>query len=86
MTSRISSLADRLPQAQLVFLAPPSWEELVARLTGRGTEDPAVVERRLVTAREELAAEAEFHTSIVNSSVESAGRALIDLLETPSTN
>jgi guanylate kinase len=82
----VRQVRDRLPQAQLVFLAPPSWEELVARLTGRGTEDPAVVERRLATAREELAAEAEFHTSIVNSSVESAGRALIDLLETPSTN
>lgn len=78
----VRQVRDRLPEARLVFLAPPSWEDLVSRLTGRGTEDLAVVERRLTTAREELAAESEFHTTIVNSTVESAGRALVDLLET----
>ena len=40
-----------MPEAQLVFLAPPSWEELVRRLTGRGTEDAATIDRRLVAAR-----------------------------------
>jgi guanylate kinase len=78
----VRQVRERLPQAQLVFLAPPSWEDLVARLNGRGTEDPAVVEHRLATAREEMAAKGEFHTVVVNSTVESAGRALIDLLET----
>ena len=78
----VRQVRERLPQAQLVFLAPPSWEDLVARLNGRGTEDPAVVERRLATAREELAAQGEFHTVVVNSTVESAGQALVDLLET----
>ena len=51
----------QLPEALLVFLAPPTWDELVRRLTGRGTELPEVVEQRLALAREELAAlEREF--------------------------
>lgn len=75
----------RLPQATLVFLRPPSWEELVRRLTGRGTESAELVERRLATAREEMAAEAEFDVTIVNDTVEGAGQALIDLLESASS-
>ena len=56
-------VARRLPEALLVFLTPPSWDELVHRLTARGTEAPDVVTRRLVLARTELAAEPEFaHT------------------------
>ena len=61
---------DAMPEAQLVFLAPPSWDELVRRLTGRGTEPPDVIERRLATAREELAAEEEFDVTLVNTSVQ----------------
>ncbi len=68
-----------MPDAFLVFLAPPSWDELVTRLIGRGTETPAERERRLVTAREELAAVSEFDTTIVNTEVEEAGRELVDL-------
>ncbi len=50
-----------MPEAHLVFLAPPTWEELVRRLTGRGTEDPARwPERASTAARIELAAEDEF--------------------------
>jgi len=75
---------ERLPQATLVFLAPPSWEELVRRLRDRGTESAEIVERRLATAREEMAAESEFDVTIVNDSVESAGQGLIDLLESAS--
>jgi guanylate kinase len=56
--------------ARLVFLAPPSWEELVRRLVGRGTEGDDVVARRLERARAELAAESEFDVTLVNSSVE----------------
>ena len=48
---------ERMPGALFVFLAPPSWDELVSRLVGRGTEDRAERERRLETAREEMAAE-----------------------------
>jgi guanylate kinase len=58
-----------MPGAKLVFLAPPSWDELVRRLTGRGTEDAAVVEKRLAVARDELAAEPEFDVTLVNTSV-----------------
>ncbi|GAA3526940.1 guanylate kinase [Aeromicrobium flavum] len=68
-----------LPEAFLVFLAPPSWDELVNRLVGRGTETEAERERRLATAREELAAVSEFDTTIVNTEVEDAGRELVDL-------
>src|SRR5215471_6024112 len=56
--------------ALLVFLEPPSWEELVRRLTGRGTEPPEVVQRRLEVAREELAAAGEFDVRLVNTSVQ----------------
>lgn len=69
----------RMPEAFLVFLAPPSWDELVRRLVGRGTESEAERERRLATAREELAAVSEFDAVIVNTEVEDAGRELVDL-------
>ncbi|MFE3943545.1 guanylate kinase [Streptomyces sp. NPDC059118] len=69
-----------MPDAQLVFLAPPSWEELVRRLTGRGTEAPEVIERRLAAARIELAAESEFDTTLVNTSVEDVARELLALM------
>ncbi|MEU2762904.1 MULTISPECIES: guanylate kinase [unclassified Streptomyces] len=69
-----------MDDARLVFLAPPSWEELVRRLTGRGTEAPEVIERRLTAARVELAAEAEFDTTLVNTSVEDVARELLALM------
>ncbi len=71
----------RMPAAQLVFLAPPSWEELVRRLTGRGTEPPEVVERRLEAARVELAAEKEFDHTLVNTSVGDVCDRLLALME-----
>ncbi|CAM5568216.1 guanylate kinase [Streptomyces fimicarius] len=69
-----------MDDARLVFLAPPSWEELVRRLTGRGTEAPEVIERRLAAAKVELAAEAEFDTTLVNTSVEDVARELLTLM------
>ncbi|MFE2978813.1 guanylate kinase [Streptomyces sp. NPDC059258] len=69
-----------MDDARLVFLAPPSWEELVRRLTGRGTEAPEVIERRLDAAKVELAAEAEFDTTLVNTSVEDVARELLTLM------
>src|SRR3954468_11351953 len=57
---------ERMPGALFVFLAPPSWDELVSRLIGRGTEDPTERGRRLETAREEMAAEREFDAVVVN--------------------
>jgi len=71
-----------LPAAQLVFLAPPSWDELVRRLVGRGTEDAATVQQRLDTALVELAAEPEFDVVVVNGDVERAAEELVGLMET----
>ena len=62
----------RMPGARLVFIAPPSWEELVSRLVGRGTESPQEQGRRLATARTELAAEGEFDQVVVNDTVSRA--------------
>jgi guanylate kinase len=70
---------ERRPDALLVFLEPPSWEELVSRLTGRGTEPAEVVERRLATARVELAARREFDVALVNHDVRETARRLVDL-------
>jgi guanylate kinase len=67
--------------ARLVFLAPPSWDELVRRLTGRGTEPPEVLARRLTAARDELAAAAEFDVTLVNTSVQDVCRQLVALME-----
>jgi guanylate kinase len=69
-----------MPSARLVFLAPPSWEELVRRLVGRGTEDAETVRRRLAVARTELDAEAEFDKALVNHTVEQVAEELVGLL------
>jgi guanylate kinase len=69
-----------MPEAFMVFLAPPSWEELVRRLVGRGTEDAAERERRLTTARVEMAAEAEFDVTIVNTEIHDAAEELVALM------
>jgi len=69
-----------MPEALFVFLAPPSWEELVRRLVGRGTETEAERERRLETARVELAAEPEFDVTIVNREVHQAAEQLVGLM------
>ncbi|QBI53838.1 guanylate kinase [Streptomonospora litoralis] len=71
---------ESMPDALQVFLAPPSWEELVRRLTGRGTEPPEVVQRRLDTARVELAAEKEFDATLVNTSVRDVREELLALI------
>jgi guanylate kinase len=72
---------ESMPEALFVFLAPPSWEELVRRLVGRGTETLEERERRLETAREELAAEAEFDVTVVNSEVHAASEQLVALIK-----
>ena len=74
-----------MPEALLVFLAPPSWDELVRRLVGRGTEAADVIARRLETARVELAAEAEFDATVVNASVEDAAAALVGFMGLPAS-
>ena len=74
---------EAMPEAHLVFLAPPSFDELARRLVGRGTEDPDRVRHRLDIARIELAAEDEFESVVVNDDVERAADALVALLSIP---
>ena len=72
-----------MPEATFVFLAPPSWEELVRRLIGRGTESATEQHRRLETAKLELAAEPEFDAVIVNDTVGQAAAKLVDVMQLP---
>ena len=62
----------RLPKAVLVFIAPPSFEELESRLRGRGTETDEVIRNRLAIARQECANMDEFRFIVVNDEVEDA--------------
>lgn len=68
---------EAMPEAQFVFLAPPSWDELVRRLIGRGTETPQEQTRRLETAKVEMAAEVEFDVTIVNDNLDEAVAQLV---------
>jgi guanylate kinase len=68
------------PDTRLVFLAPPSWDELVRRLSGRGTEPAEVLDRRLAVAKEELAAADEFEVTLVNTSVQDVCHQLVALI------
>lgn len=69
-----------LPEAFMVFVAPPDWATLEARLAGRGTESPEVMQRRLATARAELAAQGDFDAVVVNRRLETACAELVSLL------
>ena len=69
-----------VPGALLVFLAPPSWDELVRRLTARGTESAAVISQRLDAAKDELRAEDEFDITLVNTSVKDVCAQLVALM------
>jgi len=69
-----------MPEALLVFLAPPTWEELEKRLRGRGTEPEEVIARRLEAGVIEMAAEKEFDTTLVNTDVQDVCRRLLALM------
>ncbi|SDH10783.1 guanylate kinase [Agrococcus jejuensis] len=73
-------IRDRMPEALLVFLAPPSWEELVRRLVGRGTEDEEERSRRLATAEVELASQDEFDAVVINRDVAEAAAEVVALI------
>ncbi|GAB11052.1 guanylate kinase [Gordonia araii NBRC 100433] len=78
-----NNLVARLPEARTVFLAPPTWDDLVSRLTGRGTESADVVTRRLETARAEMALADTFDHVLVNHEVDSTADQLVSLLVGP---
>jgi len=71
---------ETMPEALQVFIAPPSIESLRARLVGRGTDDPAQVEKRLQTAEAELAAQDEFAKVVVNDRLEQAVDELVAIV------
>lgn len=77
------SVRSVMPEALLVFLLPPTWEELVRRLIGRGTEDAAEQARRLETAKVELAAQEEFDVKVVNTEVSQAAQEVVELMDAP---
>jgi guanylate kinase len=69
-----------VPDSLLIFMAPPSWEELERRLVGRNTESPEAISRRLAAARTELAASDEFDITLVNTSVQDVCDQLVALM------
>jgi guanylate kinase len=73
-------IREAIPGALLIFLAPPTWDELVRRLSGRQTEPPEVIGRRLEAAKLELAAGSEFDITLVNTSVEEVCGQLVALI------
>ncbi|HEV7742109.1 MAG TPA: guanylate kinase, partial [Pseudolysinimonas sp.] len=77
------SVRAAMPEALLVFLLPPTWDELVRRLVGRGTEDSVEQARRLATARVELRAQDEFDVKVVNYEVGQAAQEVVELLAVP---
>lgn len=77
------SVRSVMPEALLVFLLPPSWDELVRRLIGRGTEEAEEQQRRLETAKVELAAQDEFDAKVVNREVGQAAQEVVELMDAP---
>jgi guanylate kinase len=69
-----------VPDALLVFLTPPSWDELVRRLSARGTEPPEIIARRLELAASEIEAGQEFDITLVNTSVKDVCEQLVALM------
>jgi len=72
-----------MPESVTVFLAPPSFDELVRRLRGRGTETDAQLARRIQTAQEEIASCHEFDVVVVNDDLTTVVARLVDLLIGP---
>ena len=70
-----------MPEALLIFIAPPSWDELVRRLSLRGTETEDEQARRLETARKELASAEEFDAVIINEDIAKCAREVLDLIQ-----
>ncbi len=81
-----AQVAARCPDAYRIFILPPSVEELRKRLTGRGQDDAAVIERRMAAAESELAhaGEADFDFRVVNEDFEVALRKLLDIVRADS--
>jgi guanylate kinase len=75
-------VAETMPEAVRIFIAPPTEEALRTRLVGRGTDSPEDVEKRLATAREELRAQGEFTHVVYNDRLDDAVSALEEVVRT----
>ena len=75
------SVKEQRPNAVLVFIEPPSFEELRKRLVGRGTELPDMVDRRIMQAEKELACMSSYDHSIVNDNLDAAAEKLVAIIE-----
>ncbi|MEX3609903.1 guanylate kinase [Rothia sp. LK2588] len=73
-------IRNQMPEANFIFLAPPSWDELVRRLKGRGTESAAEQAERLDTAKIELACEPEFDVTIINETPSQAAQEIVEYI------
>ena len=69
------------PETKTIFIAPPTWDDLVARLRGRGTESVEEQERRLETARVELQAQSEFDHVVINDEVARCAHEVLELMQ-----
>lgn len=76
-----AQIVERFPEAVTVFIMPPSFEALRERLSGRGKDDPAVIERRLEAARQEMDQAHWYRHVIVNDQLETALAALIAVVQ-----
>jgi len=74
-------IKESMPEANLIFIAPPNWDELERRLALRGTETSEQIAVRLATAREEMAATAEFDHVVINTEVAECGQQVLDLMQ-----
>jgi guanylate kinase len=70
-----------MPEANLIFIAPPSLEELKKRLVGRGTETPEEIAIRLETAEIELASQGLFDHVVINHEVAQCAQEVLDLMQ-----
>ena len=70
-----------MPDANLIFIAPPSLEELKKRLVGRGTETPEEIAIRLETAEVELASQGSFDHVVINTDVAQCAQEVLDLMQ-----
>jgi guanylate kinase len=70
-----------MPEAKLIFIAPPNWDELVARLQGRGTESADEQQVRLATAKVELEAQSEFDHVVINDQVARCAHEVLELMQ-----
>ena len=71
-------IKDKIPEAHLIFIEPPSMEVLEARLRGRGTEADDVIEKRMQAARLELSQKMRYDKRLVNDDLDSAVAELVD--------